>query len=204
MIVGAARWAERTTWYIQDNDILEELRRKLGDTHVRQSCGSDAACSCLEAAGWDLSGALATRTPAGYVAPPDDLITEYLNNPRNYDLLRRETGIDPTLQPNNRHAAMLVIAARELWGIQGSRAIDLSAARIADHLGRHCAVQACLTPPGHYIAVVAYDKATGEMIYNDSWHTRKPWWQGDGFNRRMTSEEEVSIVAEGIVWPPPV
>lgn len=200
MIVGGKRWADRSTWYRQDNDLLEEIRRKLGDKSILQSCGSDAACSCIEAVGWDLSGELATKSRTGYAIPADDLLTEYLNNPRNYDLLRRETGIDPTLQPNNRHAAMIIVAARELWGIMGLHLRELTLKRVAEELGHLRTVQACLTPPGHYIAIVAYNRASGEYTYNDSWATRKPEWGGDGFNRRLTLDEERCIVPEGIAW----
>jgi len=203
VIVGARRWADRSTYYRQDNDLLEEIRRKLGDKGVLQSCGSDAAGSCIEAVGWDLEDALATRAPSGYSVPADDLLTEWLNNRRNYPLLRRETGIDPELEPNNRHARMLVVAARELWGIIGQHTLMLRPNVIADELGRGNAVQACLTPPGHYVAIVAYDEATGELIYNDSWSARKPEWLGDGFGKRMTQAEEAALAWEGIIWQPP-
>ncbi|MDR0556332.1 MAG: C39 family peptidase [Treponema sp.] len=49
------------------------------------------------------------------------------------------------------------------------------------------AVQLCLVKPGHYIAAVAYDDLTREIIFNDPWPGRFPG--GNGFNRRMGKAE---------------
>jgi hypothetical protein len=49
----------------------------------------------------------------------------------------------------------------------------------------------CLIKPGHFLAVVAYDDATQELIYNDSWPDRTGT---DGFNLRMKAPEFLSNV----------
>jgi hypothetical protein len=55
------------------------------------------------------------------------------------------------------------------------------------------AVQICLKVPGHYLAVVAYDPDTKELIYRDPWPNRVPTWEGDGFNRRMGEIEWANV-----------
>jgi hypothetical protein len=49
------------------------------------------------------------------------------------------------------------------------------------------AVQLCLVKPGHYIAAVAFDDESREIIFNDPWPGR--FADGNGFNRRMGEAE---------------
>jgi hypothetical protein len=198
MIVGAKNWNDRQTWYRQRNDVLEEIRRKLGDAHVLQSCGSNAAGSCMEAVGWDIT----TQTKGGYSIPADDLLTEYMNNVRNYDKFRT-LGVEPTLEPNNRRAILYPLAVRELWGVKAIHITPFSWGEMMSHLLAGQSLQVCISPPGHYLAVVAYDRDGDEYIYNDSWEDRKPEWNGDGFNRRLTEMELRSIVSEAVAYYPP-
>lgn len=199
MIVGAVKWNDRKTYYVQANDFLETILGKLGYAQPWQSCGPNAACSCLEALGWELF----TLTRGGYSVPADDLLTEWLNNPRNYKMLG--PGPDPVREPNNRHARYYPSATRALWNI-GSRWLAPFSWRDLDgHLARHRAVMVCINPPGHYISVVAMDQATGEYIANDPWPGRKrvPPMNGDGFNIRLTDAERDSIVSEAVLFYPP-
>jgi hypothetical protein len=80
-------------------------------------------------------------------------------------------------------------------------AINLPAIMCELAAGR--AVQLCLMPPGHYVAAVAWDKATEEIIYPDPWPGRRPQWAGDGFARRTTLEEEAAIQPYVVVYEPP-
>jgi hypothetical protein len=59
--------------------------------------------------------------------------------------------------------------------------------RAAAELRSGRAVQLCLVKPGHYIAAVAFDEGTREIVYNDPWPGR--FKDGNGFNRRMGEAE---------------
>lgn len=200
MIVGARFWNDRDRYYSQVNNPTEEELRKLGFSAWLQSCGSSAGATCAAAVGYFLE----IRCPGGYLLPADEAITDYLNDPGNYAKLRREASwIDPGVQPGNRHAAYYPIAAREIFGARAVHWVQATPQRIVDQVRRTRAVQGCISPPGHYLAIVAYDPATEELIYHDPWPSRKASWYGDGFCRRFTELELETIVSEAVIWCPP-
>jgi hypothetical protein len=127
-----------------------------------------------------------------------------MNNPRNYDAMRAE-GIIPEREPNNRHARLYPVCVRALWGILAKWLSPFAPYMMLGHLRLGRTFQVCINPPGHYLAVVAYDTATQEFIGNDSWTTRNrtPMLPARGFNFRLTEAEVQSIVPEAIVYYPP-
>lgn len=203
MISGGPRLSDPDTSYDQSNDMLEGVLAKLAYAHPLQSCGPNASGSCMEAVGYYFDRApLATVAPGPgrYVFPADDMETEWLNNPRNYRMM---VGVDPWREPNHRHARLYPICVRELWGIRATWINSFSMERDAlRHLRKGRALQVCLKPPGHYIALVGYDEATGEYIANDSWASRPrvPALPPRGFNFRMTENEVKSIASEAVVY----
>ena len=200
MILGAAKWADRDTWFSQVNNALETELRKLGVVHWLQSCGASAAATCAAAVGYDVT----ITAPGGWIMQADQIINDYLNDPGNYIKMQAVAPeLDPSLDPGNRHAPYYPLAAREVLGAQAIYLYPFHAQTMADHLRRGRAIQVCINPPGHYLAVVAWDAATGEYIYNDPWPGRPRVPAADGFNTRMTTAEYNSIVAEAVLWCPP-
>ena len=199
MIVGARKWADRNTYYTQENNIAELWLKLFSVPHPLQTCGASAAANCAAAVGYDLT----TRTPGGWVVSGDDALILWFSAPVNAETIKHMVGIDPSEIPASRYAALYPMAAVKVFGACCSRITAVSKDIICGWLRKSYAVQACISPPGHYLAIVAYDEATGELIYNDSWSTRKAQWGGDGFNRRLTSVEETTLVPEAVVWAPP-
>lgn len=194
MIVGARRWNDPECYFRQDNNATEEELRKLGFSHWLQSCGSSAAATCAACVGYDVT----IRCPGGYIIPADEALTDYLNDPSNYAAFKREAPwIDPTREPGNRHAAYYPLAARAVLGATARHWTGATPARIVEQLRMGRAVQACIVPPGHYVAVVAWDEDAGELVYHDPWPGRVG---GDGFARRFTEAGAGALVAEAVVW----
>lgn len=183
MILGAKLWADRDTYFTQTNNPTECMLKKMGAKWL-ETCGPTAAANCLAALGYNLT----VTTPGGWVPQPEEVLEDFLNDPRNYpDFRTVRPGLDPASIPGNRVPQYYPLAVARVFGAQGRYIEDHSFDALADHLSKGMAAQICLINPGHYLAAVAYDDETHEIIYRDPWPARLP--DGNGFNRRLTAED---------------
>lgn len=188
MIKGTKNWADRGTFSVQTNNAIETiLHKKLpvgadGIPHGwLEDCGPTAAINILDAMGHPTE----TKSPAGWAPQPEDVLACWFNDPRNYGAMVRP-GVDPAKFLGNEIpqwypaalAAVFGVSARYLEG----QTFDWMATIVQGGAG----AMICLKDPGHFLAVVAYDDETKELIYRDSWPGRT---KTDGFNLRMGRAE---------------
>lgn len=184
MIHGVPHWNDRDRFYSQENNPTEELLRKRKEESWLESCGPSAAVNCLAALDYNLN----IYCPGPYKPQPEEVLMDFFNDPRNYkklEIIRRDT--DPVSFPGNRIPQWYPYAVKEVFGALGQFLFTSGIEITISALKKGYAVQLCLIEPGHFIAAVAYDDSTQEIIYNDSWPSR--WTDGNGFNRRMSAEE---------------
>lgn len=199
MIAGTKYWDRRDRHHVQTNNPTEEQLRKHGVGSWLETCGATAAVNCLAATGCDLT----IRCPGPYQPQPEEVLADWLNDPRNYGELRlARPDWNPEAAPGNRVADYYPRAVSAVFGARAEYIPRISYRNIVELLVTGSALQLCLMPPGHYIAAVAYDKATQEIIFHDSWPGRRPQWGGDGFARRMIGTEEAAIQPYVVVYPP--
>jgi hypothetical protein len=127
-----------------------------------------------------------------------------LNDPRNYGELRKaRPDWNPEAAPGNRVADYYPRAVAAVFAARAEYIPRIDLAGIKAELAAGRALQLCLMPPGHYVAAVAWDRATEEIVYHDPWPGRKPQWNGDGFCRRMVGTEEAALQPYVVsYWPP--
>jgi len=187
MIKGAPFYDDRDRYYVQTNNPTEQILKKEGKGGWLESCGSVALTNCMGVLGKDF----VITCVGGFQPQIDEIVTGYFNDPRNYKkFLIVRPNLDPALPtspPGNRVPQYFPLAAKEIFGVRGvymelPSTIDLWA-EVVSELVQGNPVQVCLKDPGHYIAVVAYDEDTNEIIINDSWPAR--FANQDGFNRRI-------------------
>lgn len=183
MIYGAPYWSDRDRFYIQENNPTEQLLRKRKEEESwLESCGPTAAVNCLASLGYDLT----ITCPGPYKPQPEEVLMDFFNDPRNYDVLEKIRVDVLDVHPGNRIPQFYPYAVKQVFGAVGTFAWVSAFKKIVQYLKRNYAVQLTLIDPGHYIAVVAYDDSTEEIIYNDPWPSSRS--DDDGFNRRMDAE----------------
>jgi len=199
MIRGAPHWADRSRYYTQTNNPTEEQIRKSGARSWLETCGPTAAVNCLAALGC----AIDIRCPGPYRPQPEEVLADFFNDPRNYEALQKErTDIAPASLPGNRVPQYYPLAVREVFGVQAGFAWVKDWIALVDYLVTGKAVQFCLKSPGHYLAAVAYDDMTDEIIYHDSWPARVG---GDGFACRMAlAEYQTNVQPFAVIYGGPV
>lgn len=193
MIHGPRAWNDRERYYTQVNNPTEEQLRKAGVSGWLETCGPTAAVNCIAALGADLT----ITCPGRYRPQPEEVLSDYLNDPRNYGVLRAaRPDVDPSEIQGNRVPQDYPVAVREVFGVRATYLESLGWPGVMGHLVARRSVQVCLIKPGHYLAVVAYDETTDEMIYHDSWPARVG---GDGFCRRITRDAYESNVRPYVI-----
>jgi hypothetical protein len=192
MIAGARLWNDRLSYYSQTNNPTEEILRLRGGRGWLETCGPTAAVNCLAALGVNVN----IICPGGWVPQPEEILMDFLTDPRNYGDFRN-LGADPAAAPGNEQAVLYPFAVARVFG---ARAEFLSTKPqfgvLIDILKAGHTLQLCLVSPGHFIAAVAFDDEAGVIIFNDPWPGRDPAWKGDGFNRRMNASGYESNVKD--------
>lgn len=184
MIKGVKHWDNRSRYYSQTNNSTESILRKVGVKEWLETCGSTAAVNCLAAMGHDVT----VFCPGQYRPQPEDVLTNYFNDPRNYKKFEKiRKNLDPNKYPGNRVPQYYPLAAREVFNVEAEFKFLKDFESVAEIISSGFAVQLCLVSPGHYIAAVAYDEDTEEIIFNDPWPDRFP--DGNGFNQRLDREK---------------
>ena len=194
MIIGAKYWNDRKRYYVQTNNPTEEILRKRSDGGWLVSCGPSAGVGCLSVMGHDIS----ITTPGAYKPQPEEVLMDFFNDPRNYtDLERARPETHPANWHGNEVPQFYPVAVPAVFGVQADFAWLSGMGQVADHLREGRAVQLCLVKPGHYVAAVAWDQGSREIIYNDPWPGR--FSDRNGFNRRMGVCEFASNVKPFII-----
>lgn len=181
MIKGAIKWNDRSAYYIQTNNPTEALLRAKEDSGWLESCGPTAAVNCLAARGENIE----ILCPGKYKPQPEEVLMDYLNDPRNkteLDRVRKVRGI-----PGNRVPQFYPLAIKSVFGCTSVFTWGLNFRAVADRVVMGKPVQICLIYPGHYVAVVAYDEVEDMLIYNDSWPDR--FVDKNGFNREISTRD---------------
>ena len=200
MIVGARYWNEQGRYYSQVNNPTEEQLRKHGVGSWLETCGATASVMCLAAVGWNLL----IRCPGTYLPQPEEVLADWLNDPRNYGELRKaRPDWNPEAAPGNRVADYYPRAVAAVFAARAEYVPATTLPAIKALIAGGCSVQLCLMPPGHYVSAVAWDRATDEVIYHDPWPGRKAQWGSNGFCKRLFATEEAAIQPYVVVYRPP-
>lgn len=180
MITGAKLWRRRDTYYSQENNPTEAYNKALLDVRVEwlESCGPTSAVNCLAAMGFSVD----IQCPGVYKPQPEEVLMDFFNDPRNGPALDKIREVSDDI-PENRVPQYYPYGVKQVFGVDAEFRWGLKFQTIVELVGKGHAIQICLKNPGHYIAVVAVDYRTEELIYNDSWPSR--FDDRDGFNRRM-------------------
>jgi len=216
MIVGAKYWYDKNKYYIQTNNPTEEILRKslininklfaeAGIDKVvgfLESCGSTGGlnCSAVHYNKKECKERFEIKYPGGYKPQPEEVLNDWFNDPRNYALLEKvRTDIGPEDLPGNRVPQYYPPAMMAVFGIKCEFIWVATHHTLVDYFKQGYSIQLLLKSPSHYIAGVAYDLSTSEIIINDSWPGR--FKSGIGFNRRVSNMENLQPFA--VVYPPP-
>lgn len=194
MIVGAMYWNDADKYYIQTNNPTEEMLRKQGIGGFLETCGSTTAVNCLAVHGYELE----IVCPGGYRPQPEEILNDWFNDPRNYALLEKiRRDIGPRDLPGNRVPQYYPAGVKAVFGLKCEFIWLSTHHQLADLFEEGCSIQLCLKSPSHYVAGVAYDKASSEIIINDPWPNRFP--DGRGWNKRISDLENLTNFA--VVYP---
>lgn len=182
MIHGCKKWDDRSTFSVQTNNGVESLIRAWSgkDRSYLETCGPTAAINVLDA----MAKSTQVLSPTGEKIQPEDFLTLWMNDPKN----QHGAAID---RPANEYPQLYPEAISRVFGqsvrFLGGQTFDWIASIVSGGVG--CMI--CLVDPGHFLAVVAYDDVTHELIYRDPWPNRTGT---DGFNLRMGRAEYESNV----------
>ncbi|MFC1238402.1 C39 family peptidase [Treponema vincentii] len=195
MIKGVKFWNARECYFVQTNNPTEEILRKRSDGVWLVSCGPSAAVTCIAAMGFDVS----IKTPGGYAPQSEEVLMDFFNDPRNYSELkaaRPET--PPDMWHGNEIPQFYPVAVKSVFGVKACFEWTAPFETVIAELQAGKAVQLCLKKPGHYIAAVAYDDVSDEVIFNDPLPGR--FKDGNGFNRRLKRADFSNVKPFRIVY----
>ena len=188
MISGTRYWQDRSRFdFSQTDNAIEATLRRYGGRVSAISCGPTAAVNCLAAIGHPIL----TSTYGGWSPQPADVLALWFHDERNWPqlaVIRDATDPRETVYSPNEVPQYYPLAARAVFGADASFEWLNRWDSVRSRIITGQAIQLCTTSPGHYIAVVAYDRDTDELIYHDSYPQRFRDG-GDGFARRMSHEQ---------------
>lgn len=201
MIKGATFWDDREKYFVQTNNPTEEMLRKSlieKRTGYLESCGPTSALNCLAALGYFVT----ILTPGGYKPQPEEILTDFFNDPLNdREFERIRSGIQIANIPENRVPQYYPYAVRTVFEAEAEFRWLKDWKEVTELLTKGSAIQLCLKSPGHYIAALAYDPEADEIVYNDPWPARSGL-KNKGFNERMKKVEyEANVEGYVIVYP---
>ena len=165
MIYGCKHWNDRNYFYVQTNNPTEEILQKAGVVHYLETCGPSSAVNCMASMGHKVT----IDTPGGYQPQPEEVLTDFFNDPNNYKALQeeRKDRIDPDKYMGNEIAQYYPLAVKRVFGVR-CRFVFASWKDVVENVKEGQACQLCFKSPGHFVAAVAFDDETQEIIYNDS------------------------------------
>jgi hypothetical protein len=179
-IVGCTRWADPDAFYSQENTPTEHLLKFRSPTSSPlETCGPSASLNYQASVGCSVD----FETPGGYAPQPEEVLTDWFNDPRNFVRMRAAwKGLDPAVMLGQEADPWYPLGVEEVFGNRCDFVGALTADQVVNHLKLGRALQACLKDPRHFIAIVAADEARRQFILKDSWGSR--WPQRDGFCQR--------------------
>jgi hypothetical protein len=188
MIRGCKHWESRKiTRYVQTNNAVEQILKKSGVKNWLESCNLESATMIIAAMGHDID----VQTPGGATIQPADAAILWANDPANYEKLKGARNLDGDRWMGNEIPQWIPVIVHEVFGVKAQYEIPLSWKQLTEFLVGSHGVELHLVNPGHFIAALAYDDETNEIIYNDPWPGRRGL-KNRGFHERM-SEHEFSM-----------
>ena len=189
MINGTDHWDDRSKYYVQSNNAVERILSRYGSRVSAVACGPSSAINCIAAMG----GSVETATPAGWQPQPEDVLTLWFHDFRNWDRLakiRTETDPETTKYSPHEVPQYYPSAVRGVFGVSAQFVWIKNYGAIAGYVKNGHAVMVNHKPDqkraGHYIAIVAVDDSSDELIYHDSWPEGIPGH--DGWARRLSRD----------------
>lgn len=185
MIKGCKFWNARNTFSVQTNNSVEALLRRWSgkDRGYLETCGPTSAINVLDSMG--VPTQIMSLTFA--TIQPEDFLTLWMNDPKN-----RPSNVSDE-RPTNEYAQAYPNAISKVFGATARYLEGKGLDWIADMVSKGVGAMVCLKDPGHFIALVAFDDTTKELIYRDPWPNRTGT---DGFNLRMGKKEFESNVKD--------
>lgn len=180
-----------------------EINKMLGvNNKIRrgylESCGMSAlACEMegLEYAPVDKP----IQFPTGKTIPLDDGLMTFVNLPSNDKLFQAGDVFD------NRYWDTIITAAKECFGCDAYlQRFDKDFDFLSVELERGNGVIICLDEPGHYLALIAYDQESDEIIYHDSWGSRNmgcPVLTNKGRYERLNRGDMFNVRSKCAIFP---
>lgn len=198
MVRGVKYWDSKQVFYSQENNPTEAYNKsRLNDRGGwLESCGPTSAVNCIAAMGKNVE----ITCPGSYKPQPEEVLMDYLNDPRNADKLRSVRDMGSTDIPENRVPQYYPVAVYEVFGVRGRFEWGASWDEITMDIRRGRAVMLTLKDPSHYVAVVAYDDSKRELIYNDSWGSRFSDGKGGRLRRLGTSELRTNVKSYRVIF----
>lgn len=185
MIRGAKYWNDKSKFYTQVNNPTEEQLRKHGIKAFLETCGPTTALNCIASLGHNTD----LDNLPGEVIQPEEVLSDFLNDPKNYEALRNvRLSLNPASIPGGRVPQYYPYAVKFLFNVACEFRWNMTFDTIALDVARGKSIQICFENPGHYVAVVAYDDKNDELIYNDPWPAN-PMNKNGGFNERLSRKE---------------
>lgn len=194
-MIGIKKWNDTSTYYSQENNATESvMARLLGKDKYLETCGPTSATMIVDAIGKSVN----VSVPGKYKMQPEDALFLWFHDRRNYEKMARirpETDPGTTKYWGNQIPQYYPVAIKEVFGVNAEFRWGIHENTIVSALQDSQGVLVCLKEPGHFVAVVAYNEGTGEIIYNDPWPGN--YWPSElvgtsGFNRKMKSERFIS------------
>ncbi len=196
MIIGLTYWKNDrpdkvSTYYSQDNNATEKMIAK---SHNKmnwfETCGPTAATILVAARG----GQVYSQTPGGYNPQPEDVLTLFFHDPYNYEKLMKARPLNASTWMGNRVPQWYTVAVPAVYGAPCQFCWGNPLDVIENKLSKNIGIMAQLNKPGHYIAIVAYDTETKEIIINDPWTTN--YWperlKGKATEKRRLKWDELN------------
>lgn len=181
--------ASQDAYYTQTNNSIEAMLKKVGNPAESwlETCGPTSAVTIVHA----VLGNADIITPGGWRPQAEDVLTLFLNDPRNANAFRRiRKELNPEIWMGNRIPQYYGLAIPSLFGLPCRFSYGITYDGVKDCIDRAVGVMVCLKKPGHYVAVVGYNDQG--LIFNDPWPgNRWPSSQAGkpGFHRIMTRAE---------------
>lgn len=166
MIKGTKYWDK--DFFSQTNNPTEEMLRKTlkeRGGHL-ESCGPTSAVNIIQSLGYDVD----ITCPGDYKPQPEEVLTDFMNDKRNYaEFARIRSNLDPGQLPGNRVPQYYPYSVMQVFRAKAEMIYNHDWDYLTGLLADGNGLQFCQKNPGHYIAAQAYDDETDEIIYDDPW-----------------------------------
>jgi len=154
------------SYFPQTDNPTEEFLRKFGTKNWTQSCGPTAATMLVKAVG----GSIGTITPGGYRPQPEEVLMDWFNDPKNYPVMERiRPDTPPDVYIGGRVPQFYSEAVYAVFGVPARFDWACHWNDVLEYIQKNIGIMACLKSPGHYVAIIGFNKQAQEVIYHDPW-----------------------------------